>query len=116
MCLRHHQQQSNSKSINSTNEECSEILNVAWMKLLQKLFVKVNKSLSARDLQSLKEQGPFLYYSIPGVREATIRLENVDMHQIAQNGLGRGCQSCRPASIQTDASTSEPIMKVKRYT
>jgi hypothetical protein len=38
MCLRHHQQQSNSKSINSTNEECSEILNVAWMKLLQKLF------------------------------------------------------------------------------
>jgi hypothetical protein len=76
----------------------------------------VNKSLSARDLQSLKEQGPFLYYSIPGVREATIRLENVDMHQIAQNGLGRGCQSCRPASIQTDASTSEPIMKVKRYT
>ena len=32
--------------------------------------VEVNNSLSAKDLKSLKKRDPFLYYSIPGVRDA----------------------------------------------
>ncbi len=115
----------NNKSIGSANEEWAEILNVAPHEASSYTTrlsladptpteVEVNKSLSAQDLQSLKEQDPFLYYSIPGVRDATVRLENVDMHQIAQHGLRRGCQSC-PASIQ-NASTSEHVAKVKRCT
>jgi len=35
------------------------------------------------------------------------------MHQIAQNGLRRGCQSC-PTSMQT--ASIEPVAKVKRCT
>lgn len=119
--LRNH----NNNSIDSANEEWAEILNVAPYEASSYTTrlsladptpteVEVNKSLSAQDLQSLKEQDPFLYYSIPGVRDATVRLENVDMHQIAQNGLRRGCQSC-PASIRTTA-TSEHVAKVKRCT
>lgn len=69
--------------------------------------VDVNKFISAQDLKSLKEQDPFLYYSIPGVREATIRLgdDKVDIHQVALNSLRR---EGSPAS-----RTSETV-KVKR--
>ncbi len=69
--------------------------------------VDVNKNISAQDLKSLKKQDPFLYYSIPGVREAKIRLEDddVNMHQIALNELRR---QGSPAS-----RTSETV-KVKR--
>eukprot|EP00984_Skeletonema_dohrnii_P026295 scaffold15605_cov78-Skeletonema_dohrnii-CCMP3373.AAC.2 len=116
-------QRNNTKSIDNANDEWPEIL-----KLASRLSpanpapteVDVDKSLSAQDLKSLKKRDPFLYYSIPGVRDATVRLEHadVDMHQIAQIGLKmkRYCQShsC-PASIQT-SFTSEPVAKVKRCT
>ena len=54
-------------------------------------IVEVDHSLTAQDLTSLKKRDPFLYYSIPGVRDATIRKMGhaVDMHQVAQNGLKR---------------------------
>ena len=67
--------------------------------------VDVNESISAQDLKSLKKQDPFLYYSIPGVRDATVLLEHADtdMHQVAQSGL------------QT-SGTSEPVAKVQRDT
>jgi hypothetical protein len=79
--------------------------------------VDVNKALSAQDLQALKKQDPFLYYSIPGVRNAAVRFnaDAVDMHQLAQDGLRRNCASC-PASIQTVATKSEESAKVKRCT
>ena len=36
-------------------------------------------NLSVEDLQLLKEQDPFLYYSIPGVRRAELHSQEVDM-------------------------------------
>mmetsp|Transcript_30610 Transcript_30610/g.45957 ORF Transcript_30610/g.45957 Transcript_30610/m.45957 type:complete len:166 (+) Transcript_30610:88-585(+) len=112
-------QRNNNKAIDTANEEWPEI-----QTLVSRLApvdptpkeVNVNNSLSAQDLKSLKKRDPFLYYSIPGVRDATVRLErDVDMHQIAQNGLKkRHCQSC-PATMQT-SSISEPVAKVKRCT
>ncbi|KAK1732525.1 hypothetical protein QTG54_016808 [Skeletonema marinoi] len=105
-------QRNNTKSIDTAISEWPEIL-----KLASRLSpanptateVNVDKSLSAQDLKHLKKRDPFLYYSIPGVRDATIRLEHadVDMHQIAQNGLKRCCQT---------SFTSEPVAKVKRCT
>ena len=74
----------------------------------------MDKSLSVQDLQSLKKRDPFLYYSIPGVRQATVRRREVDIHKLAQDGLRRECVSC-PASIQTNTE-SEPVAKVKRCT
>lgn len=71
--------------------------------------VDVDKSISAQDLKTLKKRDPFLYYSIPGVRDATIRLGDVDMHQIAQNGLKTSA-----SSIQASGTT--PVAKVQRCT
>lgn len=102
---------SNSKAIDTASEEWPEI-SASASRLSPAdptpQFVKVNNSLSAQDLESLKKNDPFLYYSIPGVREATVRTELADMHQVAQNGLKEHCQSS-PASMQT-------ISKVKRCT
>eukprot|EP00985_Skeletonema_marinoi_P029915 scaffold29627_cov80-Skeletonema_marinoi.AAC.2 len=110
-------QRNNNKAIDTASEEWPEI-----QTLVSRLApvdptpkeVNVNNSLSAQDLKSLKKRDPFLYYSIPGVRDATVRLEHdVDMHQIAQKGLKRHCQSC-PAKLTS--SISEPVAKVKRCT
>ena len=79
--------------------------------------VDVDNSISEQDLKSLKKQDPFLYYSIPGVRDATVRLKRADMHQIVQNGLKR-CQSC-PESSKASGTPSEPpapVVKVQRRT
>ena len=97
--------------------------------------VELNKSLSAQDLQSIKKKDPFLYYSIPGVREATVRLKSVDMHQLAREGLRTmtrrraSCPACIPSPTRAspsiigeepsdhDASDDdEPVTKVTRCT
>ena len=79
--------------------------------------VDVNKFISAQDLKSLKEQDPFLYYSIPGVREATIRLgdDEVDIHQVALNSLRRGEGSPATAS-RTRTSETVKVKRCKRHT
>ena len=107
-------QRSNSKSINTADKEWSDFSMVGHLSPADSTprEIKVNNSLSAQDLKSLKKSDPFLYYSIPGVRDATVRMELVDIHQIAQNGLKEHCQSC-PASMQT---ASEPVTNVKRCT
>jgi hypothetical protein len=69
--------------------------------------VDVDKALSAQDLRSIKKRDPFLYYSIPGLREAAVRQKRVDMYELAQDGLRRDCASC---------SYNETIAKVKRHT
>ena len=114
------------QSFDTSNEEWSEILTVDTGRPLSMTVrlapadptpveVDVNKALSAQDLQSLKKRDPFLYYSIPGVREASVCLKQVDMHQLAQDGLKRNCASC-PASIQTVATSDNSATKVKRCT
>ena len=78
--------------------------------------VDVNKSISAQELKSLKKRDPFLYYSIPGVRDAAVRLEDADMHQIVQNGLNRKSQSCSARIQGSGSGTSEPAVQVQRCT
>src|SRR5210317_1334195 len=128
-----HKHHRNNQSFDTSNDEWSEILSIdvevrplstSAVASLTKVptapadpspvEVDVNKALSAQDLRSLKKQDPFLYYSFPGVREASIQQKRVDMHQLAQEGLRRTCASC-PASIQTVAM-SDTTAKVKRCT
>ena len=133
-----HKHHRNNQSFDTSNEEWSEILNIdvgehplspsAVAASLttatvptasadpSPVEVDVNKALSAQDLRSLKKQDPFLYYSLPGVREASVQRKRVDMHQLAQDGLRRTCASC-PASTQTVAMTdTTATAKVKRCT
>ena len=114
-------QRNSNTSTDTANEEWPEIQTFAFASLRlapanpTPKVAELNSSISAQDLESLKKRDPFLYYSIPGVRDATVRKEHeVDMHQVAQNGLKRHCQSC-PASMQTSL-TSEPVAKVTRCT
>ena len=108
--------------IDAANEDWHEIPTIGSTRRVTQAdptpkVVEVDYSLSAQDLTSLKKRDPFLYYSIPGVRDATIRKMGhaVDIHQVAQNGLKRYCHSC-PASISTSSCTSEHVAKVKRCT
>ncbi len=114
------------KSSGTANEEWSEILaaitetevsvtsRLAPVDPTPEEEVDVNKALSVQDLRSLKKQDPFLYYSIPGVRNAAVRFDAVDLDRVAQDGLRRSCISC-PASIQTAAFSEEAaVVKVKR--
>jgi len=115
----------NKSSFDTANQEWAEILLTADKQSSTSVrlapadptpvVVDVNKALSAQDLISLKKRDPFLYYSIPGVCEATVRHKQVDMHQLARDGLSRNCASC-PASIQTVTTTSEQTTRVKRST
>ena len=42
-------------------------------------------NLSTEDLQALKQEDPFLYYSIPVVRRAALSFEEPDMSRISSN-------------------------------
>jgi hypothetical protein len=115
------------KSSDTANEEWSEIRTVTTgdsttTPLLRlaptdptPVEVDVNVAISAQDLQAIKKQDPFLYYSIPGVRDAAVHFnaDAVDMHQLAQEGLRRNGASY-PASIQSAAASD--TAKVKRCT
>jgi hypothetical protein len=115
------------KSSDTANEEWSEIRTVTTgdsttTPLLRlaptdptPVEVDVNVAISAQDLQAIKKQDPFLYYSIPGVRDAAVHFnaDAVDMHQLAQEGLRRNGASY-PASIQS--ATASDTAKVKRCT
>lgn len=88
-----HKHHRNNQSFDTSNEEWSEILSIdvevrplspsdvaASLTTVptasadpSPVEVDVNKALSAQDLRSLKKQDPFLYYSLPGVREASVQ-------------------------------------------
>ena len=56
---------------------------------------------SANDLKSLQKQDPFLYYSIPGVRRASLLGRDVDTSDLVTSGMARNCISC-PARLEQD--------------
>lgn len=56
------------------------------------------QDLSEKDLASLKKSDPFLYYSIPGVRSASVALKDVDYSDVdalCQQGVSKGRSSSR---------------------
>eukprot|EP00984_Skeletonema_dohrnii_P003926 scaffold1350_cov137-Skeletonema_dohrnii-CCMP3373.AAC.6 len=56
---------------------------------------------SAQDLQSLKQDDPFLYYSIPGVRRATFNLEEPDMSEsVSLEGQSTTVKRCTRVSFE----------------
>ena len=77
------------------------------------------KSLSLSDLESLKKNDPFMYYSIPSARDAALFLEEVDISKIDQpRRKRRKCCSQYPAKdttkttqIDDKTSPSQPIVE-----
>ncbi len=75
------------------------------------------KSLSSSELKSLKNDDPFMYYSIPHVREAEFRLEEVDISKINQSSTK--CSRIflplrRPRENQDDANPSKTVKRCSR--
>ena len=62
------------------------------------------KNLNSSDLESLKEKDPFMYYSIPGVKDATLLLDDVDISTIQKSLIRRNCISC-PSRPETQGKT-----------
>ena len=101
----------------SPNEEWPEIINVNTAMIgkpqkikLQPLSRKPKREIDLQqvtddDLQTVKKQDPFMYYSIPGVRDAELQLKEIDISNL------RNCLSCA-ARMQTVRKKS--ISKVKR--
>jgi len=70
----------------------------------REIFVK---SISAGDLRTMKKSDPFGYFSIPGVRRATLLMEDIDMSNLAtsDNAMTRSSMSC-PSRLQTAEANS----------
>ncbi len=68
------------------------------------------RNLTENDLKRLKMQDPFLYFSIPAVRTATLLNRDVEMSSL-KNGWCSRRTSCPSPSRQTE---STPITKVER--
>jgi len=63
------------------------------------------KNLSASDLSSLKQNDPFMYYSIPGVRNAAQLGEEIDVTKLDASMMQRNCFSC-PSRMQSQGQAS----------
>ena len=73
---------------------------------IEKKTEKVDlKNLSTSDLKSLKKNDPFMYYSIPSVRDASFFLEDIDIANIDKQSIRHNCTPC-PSGIKTIKSMS----------
>jgi hypothetical protein len=69
----------NASSASSRSESSSEVLTkTAPVCAPEPTGIDIS-NLSAEDLQSLKQEDPFLYYSIPSVRRAALHFEEPDL-------------------------------------
>lgn len=73
--------------------------------------------ISADDLESLHRQDPFLYYSIPGVRSATVLMKDIDESNLGEFAPAmRNCLSA-PSRLETvETNTSSQPKTVERRT
>lgn len=69
------------------------------------------KSLKSSDLKALKNDDPFMYYSIPQVRGAEFRLEEVDTSKINEPPRKK---KCRPRENEDDAEPSKTVKRRSR--
>ena len=72
------------------------------------------KNMSDKDLKSLKMQDPFSYYSIPGVRSASLLGKDIDTSDLGTCRI-KGTSSC-PARLQTEQSKTQSLTTVTRST
>mmetsp|Transcript_21516 Transcript_21516/g.45251 ORF Transcript_21516/g.45251 Transcript_21516/m.45251 type:complete len:155 (-) Transcript_21516:240-704(-) len=59
------------------------------------------------DLDNLKKNDPFLFYSIPAAKEAILAGENLDISTLKTSSIRRNFYSC-PARMETAVDSKEP--------
>jgi len=91
----------------SKTSDSSEEANATQNMLLVPLTVKKDTeevdlhSMTEEDLKLLQKKDPFLYYSIPGVREAALSLKEVDYSKISQSA----CKVSRKTRVSFEKHT-----------
>ncbi|KAL7539582.1 hypothetical protein ACHAXR_010158 [Thalassiosira sp. AJA248-18] len=70
------------------------------------------RQVGADDLKSIQKQDPFMYYSIPGVRSATVLLRDIDTSNLGASLMSRNCVSC-PSRLRTqdNAPSSQKVAR-----
>ena len=103
---------SNKKQKTSNNEEWPEIIEAAMNIFgrrqqinLRPASPKPTRSLdlqqvTADDLETIKTQDPFMYYSIPEVRSARMQMREIDMKSVREATVRRNGSS-RPSRLET---------------
>ena len=66
-------------------------------------------NISADDLKSIRQQDPFLYYSIPGVRSANLLMMDIDDTNLGASELLNRASISRPPRLESnqDQNTDE---------
>mmetsp|Transcript_15285 Transcript_15285/g.26095 ORF Transcript_15285/g.26095 Transcript_15285/m.26095 type:complete len:167 (-) Transcript_15285:151-651(-) len=100
------------QNASSPNEEWPELINAGEttmkMKVRPRAEERVQISLSSKsadDLASIKKRDPFLYYSIPGVRKATMLMRDIDASNLGNSDVERSASS--PARMETALSNTK---------
>lgn len=69
------------------------------------------KNTNQSDLKYIEEKDPFLFYSIPGVRSAKMRMQDVDLTSVVKQ---QGSKAPRPASVWGQPNKVSAAQKVRR--
>lgn len=73
------------------------------------------KNTSESDLKSIQVEDPFLFYSIPGVRSAKMRMQSVDLSTLVSSSAARqGRRASCPASLGGQPNRVPATQKVRR--
>mmetsp|Transcript_15662 Transcript_15662/g.32941 ORF Transcript_15662/g.32941 Transcript_15662/m.32941 type:complete len:127 (-) Transcript_15662:331-711(-) len=76
--------------------------------------IQIDTLITNDDLAALKKSDPFLYYSIPSVRDAEMKAGEVNVTCLEKSSVRRSAISC-PAKIQTQVeSTSKTVRRKTR--
>ena len=88
------------------SQHCN-VSTISMNKEVQELDIS-NFSLS--DLESLHDEDPFMYYSIPGVRRAAVSLEDLvcsDVNALIRRGGGQALSPCRITTSSLSSNVGE---------
>ncbi|KAL7454116.1 hypothetical protein ACHAXS_000321 [Conticribra weissflogii] len=70
--------------------------------------IEIDSLATNDDLVALKEEDPFLYYSIPSVRDFEMQLREVDVSCLKQSSIRRPRSASCPPRVEVHATVSNP--------
>lgn len=85
----------------STSEHHQQAV-VRASKRIKNGFISIGNFKTNEDLQALKDQDPFMYYSIPVVRDATLLFQDVDVSLLDKKSPIQRSGISRPVRIQSE--------------
>ena len=103
----------------ATNKECHHKIGEVWKVKMETQPVAPKtfslNNLSTDDLESMKNEDPFLYFSIPGVRSAKILGKDIDASDLGYCMLTKRHRISEPSRQESSQDTTEDeIQSIRR--